>query len=165
MNISNGFRNGLHTNVKGFELTRRLVAVNDCPPTELEVVFVTGNDSRTTHQTIDRFANTFGFSHIYVQEYLCVLATKHDEIPEAIGSLHPTSLKHMLAAGEKVPTYFVLQILERCIQRHVQAGQTKFLISGLDGDVETAAKFPKKVRCPVILLPFLSSNHFTNIKM
>ncbi|RMX74697.1 hypothetical protein D0869_12346 [Hortaea werneckii] len=143
-NISTGFRTKLYTNVKGFELTRRLVAVDGCLPTELEVVFVTGNDSSTTHQTIDRFAHAFGFSHIYVQEYLCALATKNDEILEALGSLHPTSLKHMLAVGEKVPTYLLVQILERYIHYHVEAGQTKFLISGLDGDAETAANFPRK---------------------
>ncbi|KAI7179963.1 hypothetical protein D0869_12327 [Hortaea werneckii] len=147
-NISTGFRTKLYTNIKGFELTRRLAAVDDCQPTELEVVFVTGNDSSTTHQTVDRFAHAFGFSHIYVQEYLCALATKHDGIPEALGSLHPTSLKHMLAAGEKVPAYLLLQILERYIHRHVQAGQTKFLISGLDGDAETAANFPRKITQP-----------------
>ncbi|KAI6892994.1 hypothetical protein KC318_g12868 [Hortaea werneckii] len=147
-NISTGFRTKLYTNIKGFELLRRLVAASDSQPTELEVVFITGNDSSTTSQTIDRFAHAFGFSHIYVQEYLCALATKHDEIPEALGSLHPTSLKHMLAAGEKVPTYLLLQILERYIHRHVQAGQTKFLISGLDGDVETAANFPRKIAQP-----------------
>ncbi|KAI7307136.1 hypothetical protein KC315_g13890 [Hortaea werneckii] len=147
-NISTGFRTKLYTNIKGFELTRRLAAVDDCEPTELEIVLVTGNDSSTTHQTVDRFAHAFGFSHIYVQEYLCALATKHDEIPEALGSLHPTSLKHMLAAGEKVPAYLLLQILERYIRRHVQAGQTKFLISGLDGDAETAANFPRKITQP-----------------
>ncbi|KAI7240140.1 hypothetical protein KC330_g1390 [Hortaea werneckii] len=147
-NISTGFRTKLYTNIKGFELTRHLVAVDDCRPTELEVVFVTGNDSSTAHQTVDRFAHAFGFSHIYVQEHLCALATKHDEISEALGSLHPTSLKQMLAAGEKVPTYLLLQILERHIHRNVQAGQTKFLISGLDGDAETAANFPRKIAQP-----------------
>ncbi|KAI7198814.1 hypothetical protein KC343_g861 [Hortaea werneckii] len=144
-NILNGFRTKLYTNTKGFELTRRLVAANDCLSPELDVVFITGNDSITTHGTIDRFAHAFGYSHIYVPEYLRTLATKHDGPREALGSLHPTSLQHMLASGEKVPTYFVLQILERCIHRHVQAGQTKLLISGLDGDAETTAKFPRDI--------------------
>ncbi|KAI6870968.1 hypothetical protein KC343_g13203 [Hortaea werneckii] len=144
-NLSNGFRTKLYTNIKGFELTRRLAAASDCPPQELEVVFITGNDSITTHNTIDRFAHAFGFSHIHVPGYLCTVAAKHDGTRETLGSLHPASLQHMLAAGEKVPTYFVLQILERCIHHHVQAGQTKFLISGLDGDAETAAKFPREI--------------------
>ncbi|KAI7279307.1 hypothetical protein KC345_g5442 [Hortaea werneckii] len=144
-NILTGFRSKLYTNIKGFELTRRLVATNDCPRPELEVVFITGNDSITTHSTIDRFAHALGFSHIYVPEYLRTLATNRDGTREALGSLHPTSMKHMLATGEKVPTYFVLQILGRCIHNHVEAGQTKFLISGLDGDAETAAKFPREI--------------------
>ncbi|KAI7377822.1 hypothetical protein KC336_g19485, partial [Hortaea werneckii] len=135
----------LYSSIKGFELTRRLVAANDCSPPELEVIFITGNDSITTNNTIDRFAHAFGFSHICVPEYLRTLSPKEDETREALGSLHPTSLKHMLAAGEKVPTYFVLQILERYIHRNVQAGQTRFLISGLDGDAETAAKFPREI--------------------
>ncbi|RMY97616.1 hypothetical protein D0862_07980 [Hortaea werneckii] len=164
-NISIGFRTKLYTNIKGFELTRRLVAANDSRPTELEVVFITGNDSTTTHQTIDRFARDFGFSHIYVQEYLRILATKHEEIPEALGPLHPISLKHILAADEKVPAYLLLQILERYIHRHVQAGHTRFLISGLDGDAETAAKFPRKVHCPTILLSPLSCHLLANVEM
>lgn len=157
-NILTGFRTKLYTNIKGFELTRRLVVSNDCPPPEIEVVFITGNDSITTHGTIDRFAHVFGFSHIHVPGYLRTLAAKHDGTKEALGSLHPTSLQHMLAAGEKMPTYFVLQILERCIHRHVGAGQTKFLISGLDGDAETAAKFPREVSRDRILLILASSN-------
>ncbi|RMZ16589.1 hypothetical protein D0860_00978 [Hortaea werneckii] len=144
-NILTGFRSKLYTNIKGFELPRRLMVTNDCPPPELEKVFITGNDSITTHSTIDRFAHAFGFSHIYVPEYLRTLAKNRDGTREELGSLHPTSLKRLLVTGEKVPTYFVLQILKHCIRRHVQAGQTKFLISGLDGDAETAAKFPREI--------------------
>ncbi|KAI7086378.1 hypothetical protein KC356_g5051 [Hortaea werneckii] len=144
-NLSSGFRTKLYSSIKGFELTRRLVTANDCPPPELEVVFITGNESITTNNNIDRFAHAFGFSHICLPEYLRTLATKDDKTRDALGSLHPTSLKHLLAAGEKVPTYFVLQILGRYIHRDVQAGQTKFLISGLDGDAETAAKFPREI--------------------
>lgn len=128
----------------GFEL--RHMAINPVPPPTLDIILVTGAKTASAKAICERFAQDFHFCHIDVDEYLRSLADQGDDARPALGVLHPSALKQMLEAGKDVPTFFLLPILRYQIDREVErSGQTRFIISGLEEDAETAMKLAQKV--------------------
>ncbi|KAK5122500.1 hypothetical protein LTR85_004084 [Meristemomyces frigidus] len=131
----------------GFELGK-----SASPPPKLDVILVTGNTNTTTQSICAQFGQEFGFYHIDTQEYLRVLAEQGENArPAALGLLHPLALKQFLDAEQNVPAFFLL-IVER-----VKQGQTRFMISGLDEDAETAIVFAEKIKEPAALFSLIIS--------
>lgn len=135
----------------GFELSN--TAIDPEPSPDLNVILVTGATITIAQRVCERFAQDFEFCYIDVHAYLQCLAEKpEEEARKALGSLHPLSLKRMLEEkGKFVPAFFLLEILRRKIDAEVdRSRQTKFLISGMDEDAETAMRFAEKVsQCPL----------------
>lgn len=142
-----GFGEGMPLTT-GFGLDH--ITINPQPTPEVNVILVTGNTTAATQNICNRFASDFNYHHINVPTYLHLLASQGAAAKAALTPLHPSVLSGMLEVSEKgkgvdVPASFLLQIPRYKTDEEVRAGQTRFMISGLDEDAETAMRFAEKV--------------------
>ncbi|KAK4542070.1 hypothetical protein LTR36_007101 [Oleoguttula mirabilis] len=148
-NFSRAFPKGTPYST-GFELRN-----SGLPLPHLDIVLVTGDTTTATQSMCERFAQEFRFRHIHIREYLRSLADQGEDAGRALGSLHPLALKGILHSKKDVPAFFLLQILRYMIDEEVKRGQTRFMISGLDEDAETAMVFAEKIAEPAALFSFM----------